>query len=146
MVPVTSSHILSISYYSWRQISIYIYEYIKNVINESIKTCYTLIYKIRYGKKLLLDIYAYTPIGVECIKTSLSLDVDKLFCFKTIISSIIGFIGPTNVVQLIINDDDEIDAPKDMFYYKYHCIYLTRCITSEIEFLQRKIYDISDVW
>jgi hypothetical protein len=34
-------------------------------------------------------------------------------------SSIIGFIGHTNVVQLIINDNDEIEAPKDMLCCKY---------------------------
>ena len=47
---------------------------------------------------------------------------------------------------MIINDDNEIEAPKDMLCSKYPCIYLTQCATGEIEFLRRKIYDISDVW
>ena len=112
-----------------------VYEYIENVIKESIKTCCILIYKIRYGKELLLDIYAYTPIGVACIKTFFILDVKELFCLETTFSSIIGFIGPTNVVQLIINDNDENKGSKDMLCYKYPWIYLTRYATSEIKFL-----------
>ncbi|XP_059433741.1 uncharacterized protein LOC132166902 [Corylus avellana] len=107
-------------------------KYIENVIKESIKTGCTLMCEgWLYCNEWLRDIYAYTPIGVACIKrlkNPFGLASDEYFFSETTLSSVMEVIGLTNVVQFIDNyydddDDDDIGPIKDMFCHKYPWIY-----------------------
>ena len=102
-------------------------------------------YKKQNCKELLLDMYAFTPIGVVYIKTlrPSGMNVVKFLHFETTLSSIMEFIESTNVVQFIIDDNnDEFKPPKDMCCRKYPWIYWTRCATFGVEFLWEAMYHI----
>ncbi|XP_059439605.1 uncharacterized protein LOC132172169 [Corylus avellana] len=134
-------------------------EYVQNVIKYSVKTGCTLMYNIWPHKKRRLnrsiftfvDIYAYTPIGVACMDPPDSMGRD-IYCFELMMSSILDLIGPTNVVQFIINNDDddgdgdEVSKIKDMLHIKYPWICQTPCATRGIELLLSKVYDVPFVY
>jgi hypothetical protein len=80
-------------------------EYVENVINESSKTGCTLMAIIKERLDFegsVLEVFAYTRIGMACIKTFMPFDIH---CdFETTVSSIFNSIEPRHVVQFILDD------------------------------------------
>ncbi|XP_062175353.1 uncharacterized protein LOC133880419 [Alnus glutinosa] len=118
--------------------------YVTKVIKYSAQTGCTLMYNTWRNSSTmdtLVDIFAYTPIGVAYIAL-----LDNKLCFEEIVSSIIESIGPTNVVQFIFNDCrcyiGEFKSTKDMRYEKYPWIYQTPCANHGFRSLLNNIYNV----
>ena len=122
-------------------------EYLKNVMKYAVKTGCSLIWKKPSFFNLQDNIFAYTPIGVACMDPS-TLDQHNIFQFSEgKIFSVIESIGATNVVQLIIDNNDDLISSSDKCELgMYPWIYQSSCAACEIGSLLDKIYDVPWVY